>query len=35
VGYVACIRDMINKYKILVGKPEGKKLLLRHKCMIA
>jgi hypothetical protein len=28
-GHAACIREMINTYKILVGKPEGKRSLGR------
>jgi hypothetical protein len=24
-GHVACVRNMMNAYKILMGKPEGKK----------
>jgi hypothetical protein len=33
VGYVACMGEMINAYKILAGEPEGKRLLgrLRHR----
>jgi hypothetical protein len=31
-GHVACMGDMINAYKILIGKPEGKKLLGRPRC---
>jgi len=29
VGQVACMGEMRNAYKILVGKPEGKRLLGR------
>jgi hypothetical protein len=28
-GYVACMGEMRNAYKILVGRPEGKKPLRR------
>jgi hypothetical protein len=31
-GHVACIGDKRNAYKILVGKPEGKRPLGRFKC---
>jgi len=29
VGHVACMGEMRNAYKILVGKPEGKRSLRR------
>jgi len=32
MSYVACIGEMRNAYKILVGKPEGKKPLGRPRC---
>jgi hypothetical protein len=31
-GYVACIGEMRNAYKILVGKTEGKRPLGKPKC---
>jgi hypothetical protein len=31
MGHVACIREMKNAYKILVGKPEGKRPRGRHR----
>jgi hypothetical protein len=31
-GHVACIRERRGLYKVLVGKPEGKRLLGRHRC---
>jgi hypothetical protein len=31
-GHVACIEEKRNAYKILVAKPEGKRLLGRLKC---
>jgi len=33
VGHVARTGDMINAYKILIGKPEGKKPLGRRRRM--
>jgi hypothetical protein len=30
MGHVACMGEMRNEYKILVGKPEGKRPLGRH-----
>jgi hypothetical protein len=32
VGHVACIGEMKNTYKILVGKPEGRRPLRRPRC---
>jgi hypothetical protein len=32
VGYVACLAVKRNVYKILTGKPEGKKALRRPTC---
>jgi hypothetical protein len=32
MGHVACTGEMRNAYKILVGKPEGKRPLGRPKC---
>jgi len=32
VGHVACMGDMRNAYNILVGKPEGKRPLIRPRC---
>jgi len=32
VGYVARMGDMRNIYKILVGNPEEKRALRRHRC---
>jgi hypothetical protein len=31
-GHVTCMPDMKNAYKILVGKPEGKRSLGRCTC---
>jgi len=31
VGHVACMGEMINAYKILVGNPEGKRPLRRSR----
>jgi hypothetical protein len=31
-GNVACMGEMRNAYSILVGKPEGKRRLGRHRC---
>jgi hypothetical protein len=31
-GYVACVREMRNSYKILVRKPEGKRPLRKPRC---
>jgi hypothetical protein len=30
-GYIACMGKMRNAYKILVGKPEGKRLLGKYR----
>jgi hypothetical protein len=30
-GHVACMRDIRNTYKVLVGKPERKRPLRRHR----
>jgi hypothetical protein len=30
-GHVACIREIINAYKMLVGNPEGKRPLRRSR----
>jgi hypothetical protein len=30
VGHVACMGEIINMYKILVGKPERKRAFRRH-----
>jgi hypothetical protein len=32
MGYAACMEEMRNTYKILVGKPEGKSLLRKPMC---
>jgi len=32
LGYIACVAEMINAFKILVGKHEGKRLLGRPRC---
>jgi hypothetical protein len=32
VVYVTCIGEMKNSYNILVGKPEGKRPLVRQRC---
>jgi hypothetical protein len=32
MGHVACMGDMRNAYRILVGKPEGKIPCRRHRC---
>jgi hypothetical protein len=32
MGHVACMGDMRNSYKILVGSPEGKRHLERLRC---
>jgi hypothetical protein len=34
MGHVACIGEMRNRHKILLGKPEGKRLLGRPRCRI-
>ena len=31
-GHVACMRERRGLYRVLVGKPEGKRPLGRHKC---
>jgi hypothetical protein len=31
-GHVACIIEMRNVYKVVVRKPEGKRLLRRPRC---
>jgi hypothetical protein len=32
VGHVVCIGEKRNVYRVLVGKPEGKRLLERRGC---
>jgi hypothetical protein len=32
MGYVACMKIIRNAYKILVGKPEKKRILARTRC---
>jgi hypothetical protein len=31
-GYVARVREMRNAYRVLMGKPEGKRALGKHRC---
>jgi hypothetical protein len=33
--HVTSMEEMRNSHKILVGKPEGKRLLRRHKCEVS